>query len=244
MTAGGARATVEKCPFCGVAVRRDRLEIHAKNVHPGRVLDKAVLRRLRQSSSGSRKRRNDAGLPKAPWSTRRWILLGVGVAILVLVLYAILHIPPAAQAQVGKPAPDFTFNDLSGTSHSLSSYQGQRLVLWWIAAFCSSCSQGTQYFAQSYASQYHTAGVLMLEIEDYNDLGQPEPSLSSFASQNGYSGQAGWILGEGSSQGTNAYNPNGYLDVYYVISAQGSIVASGQGLSGSFSSALQQAVSS
>lgn len=244
MTAGGARATVEKCPFCGVAVRRDRLEIHAKNVHPGRVLDKAVLRRLRQSSSGSRKRRNDAGLPKAPWSTRRWILLGVGVAILVLVLYAILHIPPAAQAQVGKPAPDFTFNDLSGTSHSLSSYQGQRLVLWWIAAFCSSCSQGTQYFAQSYASQYHTAGVLMLEIEDYNDLGQPEPSLSSFASQNGYSGQAGWILGEGSSQGTNAYNPNGYLDVYYVISAQGSIVATGQGLSGSFSSALQQAVSS
>ena len=78
-------------------------------------------------------------------SRRRWILLGVGVAILALVTYAILHVPPAAQAQVGKPAPDFTLTDLSDTSHSLGSYQGQRVVLWWIAAFCSSCSQGTQY---------------------------------------------------------------------------------------------------
>lgn len=177
-------------------------------------------------------------------SRRRWILLGVGVAILALVTYAILHVPPPAQAQVGKTAPDFTFTDLSGASHSLSSYQGQRVVLWWIAAFCSSCSQGTQYFAQSYYSQYHSAGVLMIEIEDYNDLGQPGPSLSSFASQNGYAGQAGWILGAGPSDGTNAYNPNGYLDVYYVINPQGTVVSSGQGLSGSFSSALQQAVAS
>ena len=84
----------------------------------------------------------------------------------------------------------------------------------------------------------------MLEVEDYNDLGQPGPSLSSFASQNGYSGQSGWILGVGSSAGTNAYNPDGYLDIYYVISPQGNVVSSGQGLSGSFSSALQAAISS
>jgi len=48
----------------------------------------------------------------------------------------------------------------------------------------------------------------------------------------------------GSQQGTTAYNPNGYLDVYYVISSTGIIVSSGTGLSGSFSSALQQAVTS
>jgi hypothetical protein len=174
----------------------------------------------------------------------RWILLGVGVAILALVVYAVLHVPPPAQAQAGKPAPDFTFSDLSGTSHALSAYQGHPVVLWWIAAFCSSCSQGTQYFAQSYSSQYHSAGVTMLEIEDYNDLGQPGPSLSSFASQNGYTGQAGWTLGAGSSEGTTAYNPDGYLDLYYVISSEGNVVATGQGLSGAFSSALQQAVAS
>lgn len=44
--------------------------------------------------------------------------------------------------------------------------------------------------------------------------------------------------------GTTAYNPNGYLDVYYVISASGTVVASGQVLPGAFSSALQQAVAS
>ncbi len=113
-------------------------------------------------------------------SRRRWLLIGVGVAVLALVAYAILHVPPAAQAQVDKPAPNFGFSDLSGASLSLKSYLGQPVVLWWVAAFCTSCSQGTQYFAQSYYSQYHTSGVLLLEIEDYNDLGQPGPSLSSF----------------------------------------------------------------
>ena len=244
MTAGSARAPVEKCPFCGVDVRRDRLELHATNVHPGRTLDKKALRRIGSSSLGNRHRRKAAGLPGAPRPMRRWILIGVGVAIAALVVYAVLHIPAPAQAQVGKTAPGFTFTELGGSSRSLSSYEGQPIVLWWIAAFCPSCSQGTQYFAQSYASQYHASGVLLLEIEDNNDLGQPGPSLSSFASQNGYSGQPGWILGEGSAQGTTAYNPNGYLDVYYVINAQGSIVATGQGLSGSFSSALSEAVSS
>jgi hypothetical protein len=115
------------------------------------------------------------------------------------------------------------------------------VVLWYVALFCSSCLQGSQLFAQQYYSQYHAAGVTLLEIESYNDLGQPGPSLAAFASQIGYSGQPGWILGSGSSSGTNTYNPNGYLDVYYVINAQGTVVASGQGLSDAFGSALQQA---
>jgi hypothetical protein len=165
----------------------------------------------------------------------------VGVAILVLVVYALVRAPAPPQAQTGKPAPDFTFTDLNGNSHTLSSYQGHPLVLWWVATFCGSCSQGTQLFSQTYYTQYHSAGVTLLEVESYNDLGQSGPSLSSFASQNGYSNQPGWVVGVGSSAGTNAYNPDGYLDFYYVISSQGSVLGSGQNLPGSFGGALQQA---
>ncbi|EQD36222.1 alkyl hydroperoxide reductase/ Thiol specific antioxidant/ Mal allergen, partial [mine drainage metagenome] len=122
--------------------------------------------------------------------------------------------------------------------------RGDPLVLWWVATWCSSCTYSTQLFAQSYYSQYHSAGVTLLEIESYNDLGQSGPSLSSFASSNGYSGQAGWVFGTGSASGTSSYNPSGYLDYYYAINAQGTIVAEGADLAGSFSSALQAATGS
>lgn len=111
----------------------------------------------------------------------------------------------------------------------------------WEATWCSSCVQGTQIFAQQYYSQYHSAGVTLLEIESYNDLGQPGPSIGTMAIQNGYTGQAGWIIGEGSSQGTSIYNPNADLEYYYVINAQGSIVTQGTPLTGAFGSALSAA---
>lgn len=234
------RPTSEKCPHCDVRVRRDRLLTHVARVHPGQSLEPETVKRIRKAS---REASRGSRTPRAPLP-RRWIFAGVGVVIVVLVAYVILHSSASGLARTGGAAPDFTFTGLSGNSHSLSSYKGHPLVLWWVATFCSGCSEGTSYFAQNYYSQYHTEGVTLLEIEDYNDLGQPGPSMSSFATSNGYNGQAGWVMGIGSASGTQSYNPNGYLDVYYVINAQGNIVSSGQVLSSSFSTALQQAVSS
>lgn len=42
----------------------------------------------------------------------------------------------APQAEVGKPAPDFTLVDTKGTSHSLSSFKGQTVVLEWLNHQC------------------------------------------------------------------------------------------------------------
>ncbi|MDG6913502.1 MAG: redoxin domain-containing protein [Nitrososphaerota archaeon] len=166
--------------------------------------------------------------------------VAIVVAIVVLVAYALLRAAPPNIGN-GVAAPDFTFTDAQGASHSLSSFIGKPIVLWWVATWCSSCVQGTQIFAQQYYAQYHSAGVTLLEIESYNDLGQSGPSIGTMAGQNGYTGQAGWIIGEGSSQGTSAYNPNSYLDYYYVISAQGNIVTQGNSLPGSFGAALSAA---
>ncbi len=240
----GGEVTKQKlrCPECEANVRSDRLEAHLSSVHPGVPMPKELKSRLsgvaRKAKAGKKSRAGGF------WTRGRIVGVTVGVVVLVIVVYAFVRSPGTPQAQNGSPAPDFTFTDLSGTSHSLSSYQGHPVVLWWVATFCSGCSQGTVVFAQSYYSQYRSAGVTLIEVESYNNLGQSGPSLSSFASQNGYSNQAGWVMGYGSSAGMNAYNPNGYLDVYYVISSQGSIVSSGQGLGGSFGTALSQAESS
>lgn len=79
---------------------------------------------------------------------------------------------------------------------------------------------------------------------DDHDLGEPGPSLSSFASPNGDSEQPEWILAAGYASGTTTCNPRGLFDVYYVLSAQGITVSSGQGLAGVFFAALHAAVSS
>jgi peroxiredoxin len=44
--------------------------------------------------------------------------------------------PPAAVAAVGQPAPDFTLVDENGTSHTLSQYAGQIVVLEWTNPEC------------------------------------------------------------------------------------------------------------
>lgn len=230
------------CPECEVKVRMDRLEDHLSSVHPGAPMPKELKSRLKGVARKAKTTKK--GRPGGVWTRGRIVGVTVGVAVLIIVIYALVRAPSSAQAQTGNPAPDFTFTDLGGTTHSLSSYQGHPVVLWWVATFCSGCSQGTVVFAQSYYSQYRSAGVTMIEVESYNNLGQSGPSLSSFASQNGYSNQPGWVMGYGSSAGMNEYNPDGYLDVYYVISPQGSIVGSGQGLGGSFGTVLAQAESS
>lgn len=58
-----------------------------------------------------------------------------------LALLALLALPLAAHAQdatavVGEAAPDFTLTDTNGTTHTLSDYQGQIVVLEWTNPGC------------------------------------------------------------------------------------------------------------
>ena len=229
-----------RCPLCETTVRADRLATHVGEVHP-RDKDARSVRKVLQIAEASdpvapqHRRRDDRW-----WTRGRVIGVAIGVAIVVLVAYALVRAPPTSVSN-NAAAPDFTFSDPQGASHSLGSFFGKPIVLWWVATWCSSCVQGTQIFAQQYYSQYHAAGVTLLEIESYHDLGQPGPSIGTMADQNGYAGQAGWIIGEGSSQATSTYNPSADLEYYYVINAQGDVVTQGTPLTGSFGSVLSAA---
>lgn len=41
-----------------------------------------------------------------------------------------------AEAEIGKPAPDFTLTDINGKTHKLSDYKGKTVVLEWVNAEC------------------------------------------------------------------------------------------------------------
>ncbi len=166
----------------------------------------------------------------------------VGVLIIAIVLSAwALSSASVTTVNVGQTAPDFTFTTLNGSSSSLSAYQGHPVVLWWITSWCTSCQDGTKVFAQTYYSQYRSAGVVLLQVESYNNLGQAGPDLNTFGSSYGYSGQTGWVLGLAPQGATTTYNPSGYLDFYYVISSQGLVLGKNPDLPGVFGSALEQA---
>lgn len=169
-----------------------------------------------------------------------YLLAGLLLVAVILGVWA-LSASSTSTVKVGSSAPDFTFTRPDGSTSSLQAYLGHPVVLWWIATWCSSCQDGTQVFAKTYYRQYNASGVVLLQIESYNDLGQPGPDLKSFASSYGYVGQKNWVLGAGSQAGTATYNSAGYLDYYYLISSKGNILDEKAGLPSYFASVLSQA---
>jgi hypothetical protein len=68
-------------------------------------------------------------------------------------------------------------------------------------------------------------GVRVVEVENYADLGQSGPPMGTFARNLGGSAFSNpdWTFGEASSTLTRTYNPKAYLDIYYLINANGKI---------------------
>ena len=244
----GARTArrTERCPVCEETVRIDRMPGHLRSVHPDQCDSAKVVRYLRaRKDSISRAQRRELRTPRGwtRWGWTRWRIVGVILAVLIVgaAAYFIVNPPAPPGVRTGTEAPTFTFTSPSGVPTELSAYRGHPVVLWMVATWCSGCAAGTQVFAQSYYSQYSAAHVTLLEIEDYNDLGESGPGISSFASAYGYHGQSGWVLGVASASATGTYNPNSELDYYYVVSAGGVVVAQGSGLGGNFGAALSAA---
>jgi thiol-disulfide isomerase/thioredoxin len=170
-----------------------------------------------------------------------YLLSGLVLVAIILGAWALSASPAKGALRVGDSAPEFTFMTMDGSPSSLSAYRGRPVVLWLITTWCTSCQDGTKLFAQNYYNQYHTAGVVLLEIESYRNLGQPGPSLDNFAQSYGYSRQTDWILGEGSQDSTTIYNSAAYLDYFYAVSSQGIIIDAKPELPQYFGAVLQEA---
>jgi thiol-disulfide isomerase/thioredoxin len=125
---------------------------------------------------------------------------------------------------VGSVAPGGSFTTVSGRTGTIASLRGRKSLLWFVATWCPSCQAGTQAMAGQ-AARLRLAGIEVVEVEDYADLGQPGPVMTSFARQ--LAGAAyhapGWTFGTASRALTRACNPRGYLDVYFLLGSSGRV---------------------
>lgn len=89
------------------------------------------------------------------------------------------------------PAPDFTLKDMLGNPVSLSSYQGEWVVLDFWGSWCPYCIKGIPAMKEAYA-KFHPKGLEIIGI----DCNEPESA---------------WIeaLGKYELPWVNVYNPGG-----------------------------------
>lgn len=181
-------------------------------------------------------------------SGRGWGWIPAGLAVLVLVGVFLTHRPvpapvattstltpqvssqaptnplPASGPAVGQLATSGSFVTLTGQRVTFASLIGKPTLLWFVTTWCGSCQASTQTIAQnmSFLSQH---GVRVVEMELYDDLGSPGPSLASMQRAVGSTASASdnWIWGTASESTSLRYDPQGYLDIYYLVSARGTI---------------------
>ena len=146
-----------------------------------------------------------------------------------------------ANATVGELAPNIPITLTNGTNITLGDLRGKPVVLWLVTTWCSSCQEGEHILTSGgYYSAIRSKGANIVIIELYNDLGQPGPSIQSFAYQYGSGTQnPGLLYGISNLNATYSYDPKGYLEIYYIINSNGTIAASGSPLSTNLDSIVQ-----
>ena len=175
---------------------------------------------------------------------KKIVLISTAIAVIVIVavILSVVHGSNGTNAiaqniTVGAFAPNYGFLTANGSAANLSSYRGHAVLLWFVATWCSSCAQGNEALNQNYPF-FKQHGIKVVELELYKDLGYSGPPITSFVSSYApaaYTNStiipalAGYNM-------TEAYDPKGYLDIYYLISSSGKVIY----ISGSPASTLGQ----
>jgi thiol-disulfide isomerase/thioredoxin len=159
-----------------------------------------------------------------------YVVVAVIALAIVLNFFVLNHAKQTKYLSVGETAPNYTFQLANGSTESLNSYGGKPLLLWFVATWCSTCAQGNTALADNLAF-FKEHNVKIIELEQYDDLGSPGPSISPFISK--YGNNNTYVTGGVASYNmTVAYNtpPEFQLDIYYLISPSGKIVYVGEDL--------------
>lgn len=178
-------------------------------------------------------RRAAGAAARAKTRRRRYFAAGaVGLAVIAgVVTLAVVRNGNSANtasgstAAIGRLAPNGTLSTISGATLSVDSLRGRPTLLWFVTTWCSSCQAGTPAMASA-LSKFAARHVRVVEVENYQDLGQSGPSMGQFA--RALAGReytnSDWTFGTASQGLTEAYNAPGNLDIYYLLDAKGRVI--------------------
>ncbi|MCL4404667.1 MAG: redoxin domain-containing protein [Candidatus Marsarchaeota archaeon] len=133
--------------------------------------------------------------------------------------------------KIGNIAPNYSFVYASnGTIANISSLRGKTVLLWFVATWCSGCAQGNEILNGN-MSFFESRGIDVIEVELYKDLGYSGEPISSFVAE--YAPNASAFRDFHSAiSGYNlslAYDGRGYLDIYYLIGHNGTVIYENNG---------------
>jgi len=157
------------------------------------------------------------------------VVLGFGAALGVLAAASGAP-PPAAGAAGGGPAaaaPGGTLTLLDHRRESLASLRGRPVLVWFVAAGCSSCEASIPAVA-SHLGAFTRSGTRVLVLGMYGVFG-PGPvgtaELARFgkAAAGTAFARPGWTWGVASEPLTAAFDPAGIPDAYFLLDAAGHV---------------------
>ncbi len=189
-------------------------------------------------------RRGRAPRPSPPHRRRHLLYYGAVVLALVLAAFAVygfvISRASTTEAKVGAPAPDMAFTTIDGREYKLSQFRGRPVMLWLFATWCPSCQAGAAAIAE-HLTQMEQAGLQIIQLKLYNNLGYPGPSIQDFARAYTPPGRSSptWLWGDASEALSYAYDPRGYPDIYFLIDREGIV----REISGAPNTAIDQILS-
>ncbi len=176
---------------------------------------------------------------------RRRTLLASGVVAAFALAVILLYVHSGGNASTaggGTQTERFTgfpLTLLNGTTINTTTLKGHPFVLWFVTTWCSSCIESQQLLASEYYPALHSKGILIVEVENYDDLGENGPTVLQYTQKYGGLNQPGWLIGTAPEWVTQKYNPDEYLDIFYLVNQAGQIVGENEGLGAYLGSIIQ-----
>jgi len=150
------------------------------------------------------------------------VLLAIALVISGCTTSVNLPLPTSngAVLSIGSPAPEATFTTIEGKEVSLSEYRGEKVMFWFLATWCPSCTSAAKSLERN---NDRLNGMKVIALKTYGNAGYKGSSITAFAQR--YAPNTlqydNWNWGDASPQATSVYNSQNYPDIYFLIDENG-----------------------
>lgn len=134
------------------------------------------------------------------------------------------EITAPGETEAASPAPDFTFYDLEGNSHTLSDFRGKPVILNFWASWCGPCKNEMPEFQAAFDTYGEQIQFLIVNLTDGGQ--ETVKTASAYISEKGYTFP---VYYDTDLAGVNAYRVYA-VPVTYFIDEDGGLVTQTTGM--------------